>query len=69
LPHRFAGLKVVEILRQKRASIRQAPLPEDAPGWEQFVQMTWEQINDGARENKPGFKVVRKLLTDRRFDR
>jgi hypothetical protein len=69
LPHQFAGLKVAEILQQKRASIRQAPLPEGAPSWREFVQMTWEQIDEGARKNRPGFKVVRKLLTDRRFNR
>ena len=31
--------------------------------------LTWEQIEQGAKENRPGFKVVRKLLSDRRFDR
>jgi hypothetical protein len=31
--------------------------------------MTWEQIEDGAAEDKPGFKVVRKLLSDKRFDK
>ena len=31
--------------------------------------MTWEQIEDGAQANIPGFKVVRKLLSDRRFDK
>jgi hypothetical protein len=34
-----------------------------------FMQMTWEQIEEGARANRPGFKVVRKLLTDKRFDK
>jgi hypothetical protein len=69
LPHRFDGLTVAEILQQKKASIRQAPLPARAPGWEQFSQMTWAQIEQGAKENQPGFKAVRKLLADRRFDR
>jgi hypothetical protein len=31
--------------------------------------MTWEQIEEGTKANKLGFKVVRKLLTDKRFDR
>jgi hypothetical protein len=30
--------------------------------------MIWEDIEAGAKANKPGFKVVRKLLTDKRFD-
>jgi hypothetical protein len=31
--------------------------------------MTWEEIEAGAKANRPGFKTVRKLLSDRRFDR
>jgi hypothetical protein len=31
--------------------------------------MSWEEIEYGAELNEPGFKVVRKLLTDKRFDR
>jgi len=31
--------------------------------------MTWEQIESGAKVNRAGFKVVRKLLTDKRFDK
>ena len=57
------------ILKQKRGSIRQAPLPSGSPSWDEFCEMTWEQIEDGANVGKPGFKVVRQLLTDKRFDR
>jgi hypothetical protein len=31
--------------------------------------MIWEPIEEGAEENIPGYKVVRKLLSDRRFDK
>lgn len=31
--------------------------------------MTWEQVEQGAEDNVPGFRVVRKLLSDRRFDK
>ena len=31
--------------------------------------MMWEEIERGAASNLPGFKMVRKLLTDQRFDR
>jgi hypothetical protein len=31
--------------------------------------MTWEEIEKGVAENSLGFKVVRKLLSDRRFDK
>jgi hypothetical protein len=31
--------------------------------------MMWEDIDGGARQNLPGFKTARKLLSDQRFDR
>lgn len=62
-------MTVSEILRQKKASVRTAPLPAGSPGWDKLESMTWEDIDAGAKENRPGFKTVRKLLTDRRFDR
>ena len=64
----FAGQKVADILKRKKVSIRQARLPQGSPDWDTFMQMTWEEIEAGARANRPGFKVVRKLLTDKRFD-
>ena len=66
--HRFAGQKVSEILRQKRGDIMKAKLPKGSPRWEEVRGMTWEQINKGAGDNRPGFKTIRKLLSDRRFD-
>ena len=53
----------------KKASIKQARLPQGSPDWDAFSQMTWEQVEDGARANRPGCKVVRKLLIDKRFDK
>jgi hypothetical protein len=64
-----AGETVADILKRKKASIKQAPLPSGSPDWDTFMQMTWEHIEEGARANKPGFKVVRKWLTDKRFDK
>jgi hypothetical protein len=63
------GRKVADILKQKKAGIQQARLPQGSPPWDAFMEMTWEQIEAGARTNRPGFKVVRKLLTDKRFDK
>jgi hypothetical protein len=68
-PHRFAGLRVSVILKQKLSSIIRAPLPKGSPNWEEFTRMTWEEIEVGAQANRPGFRIIRKLLTDRRFDR
>lgn len=60
---------MAEILQQKRGRIKQAPLPNGSPSWNEFDEMIWEQIEEGAATGKPGFQVVRKLLTDKRFDR
>ena len=65
----FPGETVADILKRKKASVKQAPLPSGSPDWDMFVQMTWEHIEEGARSNRPGFKIVRKLLTDKRFDK
>jgi hypothetical protein len=59
----------LEILKQKKGGIKQAQLPQGSPDWDEFSQMSWEEIEDGAEANRPGFKVVRKLLTDKRFDK
>jgi hypothetical protein len=67
--HKFAGMRVADILRLKKGSVRMAPLPVATPSWNELDKMSWEQVEDGARQNQPGFKTVRKLLTDQRFDR
>ena len=69
MAHKFAGMRVAEILRGKKRSIASAPLPSGSPAWHEFEAMTWEQIDEGARQNLPGYKTVRKLLTDQRFNR
>ena len=69
MAHKFSGMTVREILRGKKASVRDAALPAGSPGWDEFLVMTWEEVDEGARLNRPGFKTVRKLLRDQRFDR
>jgi hypothetical protein len=69
MPHRFAGMLVRDILRIKKGSIRTAPLPPGAPTWSEIDAMIWEEIDEAAQRNEPGFKTIRKLLADQRFDR
>jgi hypothetical protein len=69
MAHKWAGFKVRDILRRKKSSIRFAPLPPASTSWSEIEDMTWEEIEDGARLNRPGFKMIRKLLADQRFDR
>lgn len=69
MPHRFAGMSVREILRLKKGSIKSAPLPAGAPTWNEIEAMMWEEIDQAAQRNEAGFKTIRKLLADQRFDR
>ena len=69
MPHKYAGRRVSEILKAKKGSVRAAPLPVGSPTWLELEAMMWEQTEAGARQNFPGFKMVRKLLSDQRFDR
>ncbi|BAZ12592.1 hypothetical protein NIES4071_44230 [Calothrix sp. NIES-4071] len=68
-PHRFVGLKVSDILKLKKGSIKQAQLPENAPTWDELNNMTWEEIEAAAEVNIPGYRTIRKLLSDKRFDK
>jgi hypothetical protein len=62
-------MRVGDVLRTKKRSVTSAPLPRGSPPWSELVTMTWEQVEEGARQNLLGYKTVRKLLTDQRFDR
>lgn len=68
-PHRFVGLKVSDILKLKKGSIKQAQLPENAPTWDELSNTTWEEIEAAAEANIPGYRTIRKLLSDKRFDK
>lgn len=62
--------RVREILKQKRGGITRAPMPPGAPAWDDILDMAWdEKIEEGAREGRAGFRTIRKLLTDSRFNR
>jgi hypothetical protein len=69
MAHRFAGMVVRDILRLKKASIRMAALPRGSPTWSGIEGMMWEEVDEAAKRNEAGFKTIRKLLADQRFDR
>jgi hypothetical protein len=60
---------VREILRQKKASVRNAPLEADSPSRDDILEETWIQVKAKADANLPGYKIIKKLLSDSRFDR
>jgi hypothetical protein len=61
--------KVSEILKSKKGDIKKAPLPPGSPPWEDIADLTWGEIVAGAKLSRPGFRTVRKLLTDKDYDR
>ncbi|MGK7941227.1 MAG: hypothetical protein AB4062_13985 [Crocosphaera sp.] len=65
--HRFSGKRVIDILKLKKGSIKQAQLPESSPSWDEINQMFGEEIE--ANANLIVFKAIPKLLSDRRFDK
>lgn len=60
---------VEEILKTKKGSIKNAPLPPGGPDWKDLLKMTLRQIKELAQKNVTGFKEIYKLLTDGRFNR
>jgi hypothetical protein len=70
IPSHFSRApKLCRNIIRNSLGLRRFPFPSGSPSWDEFEKMTWEQIEEGAIASKPGFKVVHKLLTDKRFDR
>lgn len=63
------GKTVNGILAEKKASIKSAPMPRGFPGWDEVGSMIWEDVVTRARRNEPGFRELRKLLSDKRFNK
>lgn len=60
---------VLQILRRKVASIKQAPLPSGSPSWDDIMYMTWAELVESKDRGETGFKTFHKLLTNKRFDK
>ena len=64
-----AGKTVAEILKGKKASIKDAALGPGSPSWSEILNMPWEEVEKGAKERKPGFKTINKLLTAKEYNK
>ena len=64
-----AGKTVREILREKRGSIRQAPLEPGSPSWDSILDVPWEEVVARADADEPGYRTFKKLLAGERFDK
>jgi len=60
---------VSEILKSKKGSIRNAPLPPGSPSWDSILTLTLAEIQRRAQRGDIGFGTIYKLLTDSRFNR
>jgi RHS repeat-associated protein len=61
------GLKVGDLLKKRKGSIKNAPLPKGSPSWQQISGMTLDEIEEAAKKNGKGYKTILKLLKDGRF--
>ncbi|HMN16513.1 MAG TPA: RHS repeat-associated core domain-containing protein [Ignavibacteriaceae bacterium] len=50
---------VKEVLKGKKGSIKNAPLPPDSPSWEEIENKTMGEIKDGANKNLPDIKLLK----------
>ena len=64
-----AGKTVAEILKGKKARIKNAALDPGSPSWDDILGLTWEEVEERARQREPGFRTFRKLLTDGDYDK
>lgn len=56
-------------LKGKKGSIKNAPLPAGAPSWGEIKDLPLAEIDRRAKAGKPGYKAIKKLLTDKRFNK
>jgi hypothetical protein len=69
MTHKNAGKTVGEILAGKKGSVRRASLEAGSPSWSEIDGLTWEEVVENADADAPGFKTIKKLLGDKRFDK
>ena len=60
---------VGDILKGKKGSIKNAPLPKGSPSWEDFKDMPFGEVIKNAKKNIKGYKTIKKLLIDKRFNK
>jgi len=69
MTHKNADKTVAEILRDKKATIKNTGLPSGSPSWDDILDVEWEEIERRARRRLPGYRTIKKLLTDGEYDK
>jgi hypothetical protein len=65
----YSGQTVAEILKLKKARIKNAPLAKGSPSWDEILDLEWEEIEERKRRGEPGFKTIHKLLQSKEYDK
>ena len=67
--HKNSGKTVREILEGKKGSIKDPPLEDGSPTWDKLLDVTWEEIDQGAKRRLPGYQTIKKLLGKKEYDK
>ena len=60
---------VSDILKTKKGTIKNAPLPPGSPSWNSIMTLTLAEIQRRAQRGDIGYGTIYKLLTDSRFNK
>lgn len=63
------GPTVGDVLKGKKGSIKNAPLPPGSPGWNDITGMPIGQVQQNAQNNVPGYKTIWKLLNKGEYNK
>jgi hypothetical protein len=53
----------------KKSYIKKAALGPGSPGWDDILDLTWEEIVEAAKQRRPGFQTIKKLLSKEEYDK
>lgn len=61
--------KVREILKRKKGSIKNAPLEEGSPSWDEILDKTLAEVEQEAKKGTIGYYTIKKLLKKKEYNR
>lgn len=62
-------MTVAEILKKKKASVRDPGLDPGSPSWDDILHLTWEEIVERAKRRWTGNKTIKKLLGSKEYNK
>lgn len=67
--HKYSGKTVTDILKEKKASIKNAALDPGSPSWDDIKDLLWEELVQRAKRRDRGYKTIKKLLTAKEYNK